>query len=189
MNAIVEPLPGVPDVLLIRPPVHEDSRGTFVETYQADRYASFGIGERFVQDNLSKSKKHVLRGLHYQHPNGQGKLVRAAAGAVWDVVVDVRLGSPTFGRWTGIELSSENQHQLFVPVGFAHGFVVLTTEALFEYKCTALYDPQCEYCLKWDDPQLGIAWPVARPVLSERDAAGSTLSDLRSRGALPDYEP
>jgi dTDP-4-dehydrorhamnose 3,5-epimerase len=188
MSAIVESLSDLPDVLLIRPPVHADARGTFVETYQRNRYVSFGVRQRFVQDNLSKSKRHVLRGLHYQHPNGQGKLVRVAAGAVWDVVVDVRLGSPSFGRWAGVELSAEDQHQLFIPSGFAHGFVVLTKEAVFEYKCTAAYEPKSEKCLKWDDPQVGIEWPVSRPIISEKDGGGATLADLRRLGALPAYE-
>ena len=188
MSEIVDSLPGLPDVLLIRPLVHADARGTFVETYRHDRYVSFGVRQRFVQDNLSTSKRHVLRGLHFQHPNGQGKLVRVAAGAVWDVVVDVRLGSPSFGRWVSVELSAEHQYQLFVPSGFAHGFVVLTKEAVFEYKCTAVYEPKCEQCLKWDDPQVGLEWPVSRPIISERDGAGATLADLRRLGALPAYE-
>jgi dTDP-4-dehydrorhamnose 3,5-epimerase len=188
MSAIVESLSVLRDVLLIRPPVHADARGTFVETYQRNRYVSLGIRQRFVQDNLSKSKRHVLRGLHYQHPNGQDKLVRVAAGTVWDVVVDVRLGSPSFGIWAGVRLSAEDQHQLFIPSGFAHGFVVLTKEAVFEYKCTAVYEPKSEQCLRWDDPQVGIEWPVSRPIVSERDGAGATLADLRRRGALPAYE-
>jgi dTDP-4-dehydrorhamnose 3,5-epimerase len=188
MSVIVESLPVLRDVLLIRPLVHADTRGTFVETYQRNRYVSLGIRQRFVQDNLSRSKRHVLRGLHYQHPNGQGKLVRVAVGAVWDVVVDVRLGSPSFGRWAGVKLSAEDQHQLFIPSGFAHGFVVLTEEAVFEYKCTAVYEPKCEQCLKWDDPQVGIEWPVGRPIISEKDSAGATLADLRKRGALPACE-
>ena len=188
MSAIVESLSVFRDVLLVRPPVHADARGTFVETYQRNRYVSLGIEQRFVQDNLSNSKRHVLRGLHFQHPNGQGKLVRVAAGAVWDVVVDVRLGSPTFGIWAGVSLSAEDQHQLFIPSGFAHGFVVLTKEAVFEYKCTAVYEPKNEQCLKWDDPQIGIDWPVSQPIISERYGAGATLADLRRRGALPDYE-
>jgi dTDP-4-dehydrorhamnose 3,5-epimerase len=176
------------EVKLIEPDVHLDARGAFVETFQADRYRAAGIAVPFLQDNLSRSGRNVLRGLHFQHPMAQAKLVRVAHGTVWDVVVDLRLGSPKFGRWAGIELSGEDQRQLYVPAGFAHGFVALTVEAVFEYKCSERYRPKFDHCLAWNDPTVGIEWPVDRPHLSERDAAAPTLSELIGAGSLPTFE-
>ena len=185
---IVRPLAPFDDVKLISPDLHSDARGAFVETYAADRYRAAGIGVQFVQDNLSRSKAKVLRGLHFQHPRGQAKLVRAALGTVWDVVVDVRIGSPNFGRWGGIELSGADQRQLYIPSGFAHGFVVLTAEAVFEYKCSDSYQPEYERCLAWDDPAVGVEWPVDQPCMSDRDAAAPTLDELIRAGSLPAFE-
>lgn len=169
----------LPGVVLLSPAVHGDARGFFRELWRADAYAAAGITEPFVQDNVSYSERGVLRGLHFQHPCGQGKLVTAVLGQVYDVVVDVRGGSPTFGRWSGFELSGERGEQLYVPPGFAHGFVVLSAAALFAYKCTAYYNPATERVLRWDDPDLGIAWPdgIERTV-SARDAAGRRLRDF-----------
>jgi dTDP-4-dehydrorhamnose 3,5-epimerase len=185
----VELLAELPDLRVIRPRVHEDSRGRFVETYRLERYESAGIGPAFVQDNLSVSRQGVLRGLHFQHPNGQGKLVRVSAGKVWSVGVDVRLGSPTFGCWAGLELSDGDQVQLYLPVGFAHGFYTLTEEAVVEYKCTTPYDPGSEHCLRWDDPEVGIEWPARQPILSDRDSVGVGLSELLETHVLPEYRP
>lgn len=185
---IVEPLVPFEEVKVIAPDVHSDTRGAFVETYAADRYRAAGMGVRFVQDNLSRSRGNVLRGLHFQHPRGQAKLVRAATGTVWDVVVDVRVGSPSFGKWAGIELSGGDQRQLFVPSGFAHGFVVLSTEAVFEYKCSDSYRPEYDRCLAWNDPTVGIEWPVDHPHLSDRDAAAPSLDELIGAGSLPTFE-
>ena len=168
----------LPDVLLLEPRLFRDSRGHFAELYRADRYREAGIEEAFVQDNVSVSKRGVLRGLHLQHPHGQGKLVTVLAGSVFDVAVDVRRGSPTFGRWVGYDLSAENGRQLWIPPGFAHGFVVTGEEAVFLYKCTALYAPGSELSVCWDDPALGIDWPVAEPVLSPKDAAAPLLVDI-----------
>jgi dTDP-4-dehydrorhamnose 3,5-epimerase len=185
---IVRPLAPFDEVKLISPEVHSDTRGAFVETYAADRYRAAGVVVQFVQDNLSRSKANVLRGLHFQHPRGQAKLVRAAVGTVWDVVVDVRIGSPTFGRWGGTELSGEDQRQLYIPSGFAHGFTVLTAEAVFEYKCSDSYQPEFDRCLAWDDPAVGIEWPVDDPCLSDRDAAAPTLDELIREAILPTFE-
>src|SRR5690606_21359444 len=140
----VTALPELPELLLVQPPVFRDARGVFRELHRDDRYAAAGITDRFRQDNLSLSREHVLRGLHLQHPRGQGKLVTVLAGAVFDVAVDVRRGSPTFGRWAGVTLTADNAHQLWIPAGFAHGFVVLSGEALFAYKCTEPYSPADE---------------------------------------------
>jgi dTDP-4-dehydrorhamnose 3,5-epimerase len=166
MNIIETQLPGV---LILEPRVFQDDRGYFLETWNQARYAAVGIPERFVQDNLSKSAKGVLRGLHYQHPNGQGKLVSVAMGEVFDVAVDVRQGSPTLGRWHGVRLSSTNNRSMYIPPGFAHGFVVLSDEALFCYKCTEYYAPGCESSLRWNDPDLAIDWPISNPKLSSKD--------------------
>ena len=185
---IVQSLSPFPEVKVIGPDIHSDARGAFVETYQADRYRTAGISVQFVQDNLSRSRRNVLRGLHFQHPRAQAKLVRVAFGTVWDVVVDVRSGSPSFGRWAGIELSGDDQRQLYIPFGFAHGFVVLTAEAVFEYKCSETYRPGFDRCLAWNDPTVGIAWPVDRPQVSERDAEAPTLDELVREGWLPVLE-
>jgi dTDP-4-dehydrorhamnose 3,5-epimerase len=169
-----------PGVIVIEPAVYRDHRGHFLETWNQDRYTAAGLPLRFVQDNLSISKRGVLRGLHYQHPNGQGKLVSAAAGTIFDVVVDIRRGSPTFGEWFGLELSAANGRQLYIPPGFAHGFLVLSDEAVFLYKCTEYYRPANEGCVLWSDPDLGIAWPSldGDPVVSPKDAAAPRLRDL-----------
>jgi dTDP-4-dehydrorhamnose 3,5-epimerase len=175
----------IPEVLLIEPNVLGDSRGFFVETWQADRYAAAGIAGPFVQDNLSRSGRGVLRGLHLQNPGPQGKLVSVLAGRVLDVAVDVRRGSPSFGAHVAVELGGENRRQLWVPRGFAHGFVVLSDSADFFYKCDAPYSRSAEIAVRWNDPALGIPWGIAEPILSERDAAAPMLADLDN---LPIYE-
>jgi dTDP-4-dehydrorhamnose 3,5-epimerase len=171
----------LPGVVTVEPTVHRDPRGFFLETYHRDKYAAAGIDQAFVQDNHSRSGAGTLRGLHAQLRRPQGKLVRAVRGEVFDVAVDIRRGSPTFGRWVGETLSAENFHQLWIPPGFAHGFCVLSEVAEVEYKCTALYDPEDEISIAWDDPHIVIAWPVAAPVLSGRDAAAPALADVAHR--------
>lgn len=160
-------------VRLIRPRRFGDARGWFVETYNAERYAGLGIGVTFVQDNHSMSRdRGVLRGLHWQAPpHGQDKLVRCVKGAIWDVAVDARRGSPTFGQWVAAELTAENGHQLFIPVGFAHGFVTLEPDTEVEYKCSGLYAPEAEGGVIWNDPNLALPWPLAgqQPILSPKD--------------------
>lgn len=175
------------DLFLVEPAVHEDDRGHFLETWQRQRYEAAGIPPDFAQDNLSRSQIGVLRGLHFQHPHAQGRLVQVVRGCVWDVAVDVRVGSPTFGRWAGIELSGENHRQLWIPEGFAHGFVALDGPVDFLYKCTAYYDPSAEHTLLWNDPEVGIAWPVDGPILSDKDRNGTTLARLREAGHLPSF--
>ena len=165
-------------VVVIEPAVFGDDRGYFLETYQKNRYGDAGIGCDFVQDNASFSAKGVLRGLHLQHPDAQDKLVSVPLGAVFDVAVDVRSGSPTFGRLVGEVLSDENKSQLFVPKGFAHGFCVLSDHALFTYKCSDYYAPDQELSIRWDDPDIGIKWPLADIQVSPKDAAGAFLRDL-----------
>ena len=174
----------IPEVLIIEPKVFGDQRGFFVETYQFRRYAEFGISRPFVQDNLSRSSYGVLRGLHLQNPSPQGKLVSVMRGSVLDVAVDVRIGSSNFGRHVAVELSEENHRQLWVPRGFAHGFVVLSETADFFYKCDDLYSPKDEIVVRWDDPAIGINWGVTNPSLSERDAAAPRLADVKN---LPVY--
>ena len=172
-------------VLILEPKLFGDARGFFAELYQSDRYAAAGIPGPFVQDNLSRSAKGVLRGLHLQNPNPQGKLVSVLRGCVLDVAVDVREGSPTFGRHVTAEFSEDNRRQFWVPRGFAHGFVVLSESADFFYKCDALYSPADEIIVRWDDPALGIDWGIAAPIVSQRDAAGLPLAQLAGR--LPLY--
>lgn len=167
----------LPGVLLLKPDVHGDSRGYFMEAFQAQRYSDVGIDVDFVQDNVSWSERGVLRGLHYQHPKAQGKLVYVLRGEVYDVAVDLRLDSPTFGHWYGAYLSEENHRQLWIPEGFAHGFCVTSEHALFAYKCTDYYRPQEEHCLLWNDPQLAIQWPVEQPLVSAKDSRGLRLQD------------
>ncbi len=174
-------------VLIVEPAVFEDQRGFFLETYHQQRYHEHGIKTQFVQDNLSYSKKATLRGLHYQYPQGQAKLVQVLDGEVFDVAVDMRQGSPTFGRWIGEILSHKNKRQLFIPEGIAHGFCVLSGSALFHYKCSAFYAPQCEGGLLWSDPDLAIDWPVKTPVVSDKDRKLPCLKDLPA-GRLPPYE-
>ena len=167
----------LPGVLIIEPRVFGDERGFFLETFSTERYLAHGIGP-FVQDNWSRSRRGVLRGLHYQLQQTQGKLVQVMRGEIFDVAVDLRRSSPTFGRWAGATLSEQNKRQFWVPPGFAHGFVVLSDEADFVYKCTDYYAPAHERTLMWNDPAVGIKWPVEiEPQLSEKDAAGSPLSD------------
>jgi dTDP-4-dehydrorhamnose 3,5-epimerase len=175
----------VPGVVIIEPKIFGDARGFFMETFQAARYAEAGITGPFVQDNLSRSAIGVLRGLHLQNPLAQGKLVTVLRGRVLDVAVDVRRGSPTFGRYASVELSEENRRQLWVPRGFAHGYVVLSETADFFYKCDAPYSPANEMVVLWNDPALGIDWGMEAPNLSARDAAGRPLAEIDN---LPIYE-
>jgi dTDP-4-dehydrorhamnose 3,5-epimerase len=174
----------LPELMLFEPHVYEDARGTFVELYNLDDYAAAGLTAPFVQDNLSHSRRGVLRGLHLQHPRAQGKLVTVLAGEVFDVAVDVRVGSPTFGQWAGFVLSADNAHQLWIPPGFAHGFCVTGEAALLLYKCTEVYVPEAERSIRWNDPSIGIDWPATSPVLSARDAAAPTL-DMLGTDVLP----
>lgn len=176
----VTPL-AIPDVLLIEPRVFGDERGFFFESFNQQRFNEVsGLDLQFVQDNHSKSAKNVLRGLHYQlPPRAQGKLVRVVAGEVFDVAVDIRKASPTFGQWVGAILSGDNKHQLWIPPGLAHGFLVLSESAEFLYKTTDYYAPELERCIRWDDPDLGIQWPInGEPILSGKDAAGALVSGL-----------
>ena len=167
------------DCVIIDPKVFGDERGFFLETFQADRYSELaGITLPFVQDNHSRSSKAVLRGLHYQKMKPQGKLVRVVRGEVYDVAVDIRKGSATFGEWEGVILSEENKKQFWVPPGFAHGFVVLSDTADFEYKCTDYYDSSDEGSILWSDPDLNISWPIANPILSTKDASAPRLVDF-----------
>lgn len=165
-------------VVMVEPAVFEDPRGYFLETYHAGKYAEGGIAGPFVQDNFSHSVRGTLRGLHYQLTHAQGKLVMALEGRIFDVAVDIRKGSPTFGQWVGVELSGENKRQLHVPPGFAHGFCVLSETADVLYKCTDVYSPQDERGIIWNDPTLGIQWPVADPLLSRKDGAYKRLMDM-----------
>ena len=174
MNIIETALPGV---LILEPTVFGDERGFFMETYHAKRYAERGIDIDFVQDNLSQSVRGTLRGLHFQEPHGQGKLVQVIQGSVFDVAVDIRRGSPHFGRWVGVELSEHNKRQFWVPPGFAHGFCVTSESALFFYKCTDFYASECDRAIAWNDPDIDIRWPVEGPLLSARDAAAPRLKD------------
>ena len=185
MNVLETNLPGV---LVFEPKVFGDERGFFMETWRADRYEEAGLPACFVQDNLSFSQRGVLRGLHFQNPDQQGKLVYVLQGEAYDVAVDIRVGSPTFGEWTAITLSSENKRQFYVPEGFAHGFLVTSSTALFAYKCTARYNAQAEASVLWNDPQIGIEWPVERPVLSEKDRAAPPLAQMPAE-RLPRYAP
>jgi dTDP-4-dehydrorhamnose 3,5-epimerase len=162
---------------LLEPRVFGDARGAFMEVFHAGRYEEAGIQAAFVQDNLSRSVKGTLRGLHFQEPHGQGKLVQVLSGAVYDVVVDIRRGSPSFGRWLGLELSAENRLQLWIPPGFAHGFCVVSEFADFFYKCTDVYVPTADRGLLWNDPDLAIPWPVEAPLLSPKDSAAPRLKD------------
>ena len=170
----------LPAVKLIRHDVYGDARGFFMETYNARDFRDAGIDAEFVQDNLSSSRKGVVRGLHYQLGRPQAKLVRVLEGSVWDVAVDIRKGSETFGHWTAAELSGENKHSLFVPEGFAHGFCVLSDTAVFSYKCSDFYAPEEERGIAWNDPKINIPWPLdgAPPILSEKDRELPTLSQL-----------
>ncbi|OOF13798.1 dTDP-4-dehydrorhamnose 3,5-epimerase [Salinivibrio sp. PR932] len=177
----------IPDIKIIEPSVFGDERGFFMETWNQKRFDEQVTGKptSFVQDNHSKSAQGILRGLHYQTQNTQGKLVRVVSGEVFDVAVDLRQGSSTCGQWVGVYLSAENKRQLWIPEGFAHGFYVTSEEAEFVYKCTDFYNPAAEVTLQWDDPELGIQWPLTvAPLLSEKDKAGKTLAELRNQGLL-----
>ena len=174
---------GLPDVIRIEPTVHGDERGFFMETWQARRFHEAGIDGEFVQDNVSHSSKGSLRGLHYQIEHSQGKLVRVVQGEVFDVAVDLRKSSPHYGQWVGEVLSAENKHQLWVPPGYGHGFLVLSDTAEFEYKCTEYYAPELERAIRWDDPDLGIEWPLLdgkQPVLSSKDVGAPFFRDAET---------
>ncbi|KAB0302261.1 dTDP-4-dehydrorhamnose 3,5-epimerase [Vibrio fortis] len=172
----------IPEVKVIEPRVFGDDRGFFLETFQLERYKTdVGIEQDFVQDNHSRSSKGVLRGLHFQKNKPQGKLVRVVRGEVFDVAVDIRPGSPTYGQWEGVILSEYNKKQFWVPPGFAHGFVVLSDTADFEYKCTDYYDPSEEGSIRWNDPDLGIEWPCSDPILSDKDAKADWFRNLQSK--------
>ncbi|MCR9179647.1 MAG: dTDP-4-dehydrorhamnose 3,5-epimerase [Erythrobacteraceae bacterium] len=177
MNIIETAIPGP---LIIEPRVFGDARGFFLETWNAAAFAGAGLDLAFVQDNHSRSQKGVLRGLHFQNPGPQGKLVRVTRGAVFDVAVDLRASSPHFGKWVGVELNADNQRMFWVPEGFAHGFLTLKDDTDFLYKCTAPYAPQSEYTLAWNDPAVGIEWPMTGldPIISDKDMRGLALADV-----------
>jgi len=177
----------IPGLRIIEPAVFGDRRGFFMESDSRDRYTEAGLPHEFVQDNVSVSDQGILRGLHLQHPNDQGKLCFVLEGEVFDVAVDVRLGSPTFGRWEGVTLSSENKRQLYVPPGFAHGFCVISERAMFSYKCTDFYSAPNEIGIAWDDPEIGIDWPIQSPQLSAKDRQNRPLRDIPA-DRLPSYE-
>jgi len=181
MNIIETKLSGV---LIIEPKVFPDERGYFFESWNSKRYRQSGIPGPFVQDNISFSKKGVLRGLHFQYPQSQGKLIQVLSGEVLDVVVDICVGSPTYGRWHGEILSESNHRQMYVPPGFAHGYCVTSETAIFSYKCTDFYNPDTEHGIVFNDPDIGIEWPIEKPVLSAKDEAYPRLKDLR-----PEYLP
>ncbi len=182
MRVVEAELPGV---YIVEPTVFGDARGYFLESWSEKRYREAGIDTTFVQDNLSFSTRGVLRGLHYQKPHEQGKLVSVLLGEVFDVVVDIRVSSPTFGRWMGAVLSAENRRQLYAPPGFAHGFVVTSETALFSYKCTDYYSPADEGSVRWNDPDIGIQWPVSSPTLSPKDGAAPLLRDIPEERLFP----
>ena len=167
-----------PDVFLIEPDVFKDTRGFFMETYNQRKYAEGGIDQVFVQDNYSHSRYGILRGLHYQLKNAQGKLVVVITGEIFDIVVDIRIGSPKFGQWFGAHLSAENRRQIFVPEGFAHGFIVLSESVDVIYKCTDFYTPGDEYGIFWADPSIGIDWPIRNPILSDKDSKNPKLREI-----------
>ena len=171
----------LPGVLVIEPEVYSDARGFFLETYHARRYHQQGLPLEFVQDNHSLSRHGTLRGLHAQVRRAQAKLVRVIEGEVFDVAVDIRLGSPTFGRWAGVCLSAVNRRQLFIPAGFAHGFATTSPSAQVEYKCSRYYDPDDQLAIRWDDPEIGIEWPIRQPILSAKDRDAPRLRQLRDR--------
>ena len=181
MKVIETDLPGC---VVIEPRVFGDDRGFFYESFNADKLAEHGLTPAFVQGNVSSSSRGVLRGLHYQWPKPQGKYVSVLEGEVWDVAVDIRRGSPHYGRWTAVTLSAENRRHFYIPEGFAHGFVVLSERALFTYLCTATYDHAADAGIRWDDPALAIDWPVAAPLLSDKDARAPLLAEV-----VPDRLP
>jgi dTDP-4-dehydrorhamnose 3,5-epimerase len=177
MKVLRCPLEGL---LIIEPKVFGDARGYFLETWNRNRYREAGLDTDFVQDNISFSRRGILRGLHFQNPKPQGKLLQVLQGEVFDVAVDIRRSSSTFGKWHGLMLSAENKRQFYIPPGFAHGFAVVSDTALFHYKCTEFYSPKDEVSIRWDDSDIGIEWPIKEPQLSERDAKA-----LRLREAPP----
>jgi dTDP-4-dehydrorhamnose 3,5-epimerase len=178
---------GLPGVLELRPTVFRDTRGFFVETYHRDRFAGLGIREMFVQDNHSRSAKGTLRGFHYQLNRPQAKLCRVVEGDALDVALDIRVGSPHFGKWTSVRLSAAEQNQIFIPAGFAHAFLALTDTVQFIYKCSEFYDPKSEHGVLWNDRELAVNWGIESPIISEKDARFSELSDV-PRELLPRYE-
>ena len=184
----VVPHPALPEILILEPDVYKDDRGYFLETYQDRRYLDHGLPDKFVQDNISVSKNGVLRGLHYQLGRPQGKLVWVIQGEVFDVAVDIRQGSPTFGKWVGATISSENCLQVYIPEGFAHGFCVMSESAIFAYKCTDYYAPEEERGIRWDDPTLGIEWPIFEPIISDKDCGYDILENV-SQEDLPTFGP
>ncbi len=175
----------LPEVVTVEPTVYRDDRGYFLETWSRAKYSEVGLPGEFAQDNLSYSRKGVLRGLHLQEPNPQGKLIHVLEGEIFDVAVDVRVGSPTFLQWVGVTLSAENRRQVYVPPGFAHGFAVVSEGAFVVYKCTTPYSPKSELTIRWDAPEVGITWPIADPILSIKDGEAPTLDALRDK--LPRY--
>lgn len=176
----------LPDIILVEPEIFYDNRGFFMETFHQMKYKEIGINNSFVQDNLSHSRKGVLRGLHYQLKYPQAKLVYVLSGEIFDVVVDIRRGSPTFGKWEGVSLSAENRRQIYIPEGFAHGFCVLSDTADVVYKCTNFYMPGDDFGILWSDHEINIDWPVKNPILSEKDGKNPTLSNI-SEDLLPSY--
>ena len=176
----------LPGCVVIEPAVFGDDRGFFFETWNADRYGENGLPTNFVQSNVSSSARGVLRGLHYQWPNPQGKLVSVLEGEVYDVAVDIRRGSPNFGRWAAVVLSAENKRQFWIPEGFAHGFAVLSDRAIFSYLCTAQYDKTADAGVRWNDASIGVDWPIGSPILSDKDAKAPFLQDVAS-DRLPIY--
>jgi len=185
MKTIPSSLPGA---LIIEPRVFGDARGFFYESYHSEKFAQAGINAHFVQSNVSRSTRGVLRGLHYQWPHPQGKLVSVLEGEVYDVAVDIRHGSPTFGQWTGVMLTAENHRHFWVPEGFAHGFCVLSDAAVFTYQCSALYDASADRAVRWDDAAIGVDWPISVPLLSEKDMRAPLLADV-PRDLLPSFKP
>ncbi|RDS83394.1 dTDP-4-dehydrorhamnose 3,5-epimerase [Dyella psychrodurans] len=178
----------LPGAMVIEPQVFGDARGFFYESYNEAKYVAAGIRVNFVQSNVSRSSKGVLRGLHYQWPNPQGKLVSVLEGEVYDVAVDIRRGSPTFGQWAGVMLTADNHRHFWIPEGFAHGFCVLSDHATFTYQCTALYDAKADASIRWDDASIGIDWPISQPQLSEKDLKALHLADMPAE-RLPVFIP
>jgi dTDP-4-dehydrorhamnose 3,5-epimerase len=183
MKLIETDLPGC---VVVEPSVFGDERGFFFESFNLDKLAAHGVHPRFVQGNVSRSRRGVLRGLHYQWPNPQGKYVSVVEGKVWDVAVDIRRGSPTFGQWAAVVLSADNKRHFWIPEGFAHGFVALSEHAVFTYLCTATYQPAADAAIRWDDPQLAIDWPISSPELSAKDTAAPLLAAVAPE-RLPTY--
>lgn len=176
----------LPGCIVIEPQVFGDSRGFFYESYNEAKYREAGIDRRFVQSNVSRSARGVLRGLHYQSPHPQGKLISVLEGEVYDVAVDIRRGSPTFGKWAGVMLTADNHRHFWIPEGFAHGFCVVSEHATFSYQCTDLYDAKADGGVRWDDPAIGIDWPISDPLLSDKDTKAPLLADV-PEDRLPEY--